>query len=184
LGWNQALKEAGFGDALNALASALEALRAPLAEQTERSEGLGSCAKRAGEVSALLARIRGEEAKNEVRWVEVFGQSLQLHVTPLVPAEVRKRWESSYGDKQGQLTLYEATGCDKCANRGYRGRLGIHELLVNSRAIKALIQTHARVEDIHKTALAEGMLTLKQDGIEKVLQGVTDMLQVRAVCIK
>ena len=103
--------------------------------------------------------------------------------TPLVPADVRKRWEASYGDKQGQLTLCQATGCDKCGKRGYRGRLGIHELLVNSRAIKALIQTHARVEDIHKTALAEGMLTLKQDGIEKVLQGKTDLAQIRAVAI-
>ena len=103
--------------------------------------------------------------------------------TPLVPAEVRKRWESSYGDKQGQLTLNEATGCDKCENRGYRGRLGIHELLVNSRAIKALVQTHARVEEIQKTALAEGMLTLKQDGIEKALQGKTDLAQVRAVAM-
>jgi type II secretory ATPase GspE/PulE/Tfp pilus assembly ATPase PilB-like protein len=101
--------------------------------------------------------------------------------TPLAPAEVRKRWESSFGDKQGQLTLYVATGCNNCGMRGYRGRLGIHELLVNSRAVKALIQTHARVEDIQKTALAEGMLTLKQDGIEKALQGKTDLAQVRAV---
>ncbi|HEV8646794.1 MAG TPA: ATPase, T2SS/T4P/T4SS family [Burkholderiales bacterium] len=103
--------------------------------------------------------------------------------TPLVLAEVRKRWESAYGDKQGQLTLYVAAGCDKCGKRGYRGRLGLHELLVNSRAIKALIQTHARVEDIQKTALAEGMLTLKEDGIEKVLQGKTDLAQVRAVAL-
>jgi len=103
--------------------------------------------------------------------------------TPFVAAEVRKRWESSYGDKQGQLTLYEATGCDTCGKRGYRGRIGIHELLVTSRAIKALIQTHARVEDIRKTALTEGMLTLKQDGIEKALQGKTDIAQVRAVAM-
>ncbi len=54
---------------------------------------------------------------------------------------------------------------------------------MNSRAIKALIQNHARVEDIEKTALADGMLTLKQDGIEKVLQGMTDLAQVRAVAI-
>jgi type II secretory ATPase GspE/PulE/Tfp pilus assembly ATPase PilB-like protein len=103
--------------------------------------------------------------------------------TPLMPAEVRKRWESSYGDKQGQLTLYEAAGCDNCGNRGYRGRLGIHELLVNSRAIKALIQAHARVEDIQRTALSEGMLTLKQDGIEKALQSKTDLAQIRAVAM-
>ena len=103
--------------------------------------------------------------------------------SPLVPAETRKRWESSYGDKQGQLTLYDAAGCDKCAMRGYRGRLGIHELLVNSRALRALIQTRARVEDIQKAAQVEGMLTLKQDGIEKALQGKTDLAQVRAVAI-
>ena len=81
------------------------------------------------------------------------------------------------------MTLCEATGCDNCGNRGYRGRLGIHELLVNSRAIKGLIQTHARVEDIQKTALSEGMLTLKQDGIEKALQGKTDLAQIRAVAM-
>jgi len=101
--------------------------------------------------------------------------------TPLVPAEVRKRWESSYADKQGQLTLCEAGGCEKCATRGYRGRVAVHELLVNSRAIKALIQTHARTDDIQATALSEGMLTLKQDGIEKALRGKIDLAQARAV---
>ena len=103
--------------------------------------------------------------------------------TPLVPADVRKRWESSYADKHGQLTLHEITGCDKCGKRGYIGRVGIHELLMNSRAIKALIQAHARVEDLQKAALAEGLLTLKQDGIEKALQGKTDLAQVRAVAV-
>ena len=91
LAWKQALREAGFADALQALGDAIEALRRPLAEQGERSEGLGACAKRAGEAGALLARIREEEAGNEVRWVEVFGQSLQLHVTPLIPAELFRR---------------------------------------------------------------------------------------------
>jgi ATP-dependent DNA helicase DinG len=91
LGWAQAMREAGVADALQSLSKALEALRAPLAEQSERSEGLGGCARRAGEAAALLARIREEEAKNEVRWVEVFGQSLQLHVTPLVPAELFRK---------------------------------------------------------------------------------------------
>jgi len=91
LGWNQALREAGFADALDALAAALEALRKPLAEQSERSEGLGACARRAGEAGALLVRLAEQGAKNEVRWVEVFGQSLQLHVTPLVPAELFRK---------------------------------------------------------------------------------------------
>jgi ATP-dependent DNA helicase DinG len=91
LGWAQALREAGFAEALQALGSALETLRAPLAEQAERSEGLGACAKRAAEAAALLARIGEKGTQNEVRWIEVFGQSLQLHITPMVPAELFRK---------------------------------------------------------------------------------------------
>ena len=91
LGWTQALRERGFAEALATLGKAIEALRAPLAEQAERSEGLGACARRAAAAAALLARIHAEAGKNEVRWVEIFGQSLQLHVTPLVPAELFRK---------------------------------------------------------------------------------------------
>jgi ATP-dependent DNA helicase DinG len=91
LAWVQAARQAGFVDALEALAQAIEGLRAPLAEQAERSEGLGACARRTGEAGALLARLRAEEEKNMVRWVEVFGQSLQLHATPLLPAEMFRK---------------------------------------------------------------------------------------------
>jgi ATP-dependent DNA helicase DinG len=91
LAWTQAMREAGFADSLQALAQALEAVRKPLAEQAERSEGLGACARRAAEGSALLARIREEGTANEVRWVEVFGHSVQLHITPLVPAELFRK---------------------------------------------------------------------------------------------
>jgi type II secretory ATPase GspE/PulE/Tfp pilus assembly ATPase PilB-like protein len=62
--------------------------------------------------------------------------------------------------------------------------VGLHELLLGSDQVKKLIQEHARVADILAVALNEGMRTLKQDGIEKVLQGITDIHQVRAVCIK
>ena len=91
LGWAQAMREPGFPEALQKLGKALEALRKPLGEQAERSEGLGACARRAAEAGALLARIGAEGTKNEVRWVEVFGQSLQLHITPLVPAELFRK---------------------------------------------------------------------------------------------
>jgi len=91
LGWTQALREPGFADALAALAAALPALHKPLAEQSERSEGIDACARRAAEATALLARIAEEGTKNEVRWVEVFGQSLQLHITPLIPAELFRK---------------------------------------------------------------------------------------------
>ena len=90
----------------------------------------------------------------------------------------------SYGNDKGQFTLYKAKGCEACGNTGYKGRVGLHELLIASDLIKKLIQEHARVAEILAVCLEEGMRTLKMDGVEKVLQGITDMPQVRAVCIK
>jgi type II secretory ATPase GspE/PulE/Tfp pilus assembly ATPase PilB-like protein len=97
---------------------------------------------------------------------------------------VYKDWIKNYGNERGQLTLYKLVGCDKCGGNGFKGRCGLHELLVASDALKKLIQEHARVAQIVTVALEEGMRTLKQDGIEKVLMGITHMKEVRAVCIK
>ncbi len=82
------------------------------------------------------------------------------------------------------LVLYKPEGCDMCNNTGYRGRMGLHELLVGSDRIKEMIQTRATMHQIREQAIAEGMTTLKQDGIEKILDGYTDLLEVRKVCIK
>ena len=93
-------------------------------------------------------------------------------------------WVKLFADKEGKFTLYTPVGCEKCTDTGYRGRVGLHELLIGSDPVKKSIQEHARVAELLGIALDEGMHTLKQDGMEKVLQGVTDMHQVRAVCIK
>ena len=97
---------------------------------------------------------------------------------------IYREWTKEFADDKGQFTLYSPVGCDACSGTGYRGRVGLHELLLGSDDVKKHIQEHSRVADIVATALAEGMRTLKQDGIEKVLQGITDIHQVRAVCIK
>ena len=91
LAWSQALARGNFAESLQALASALAALAAPLAEQAERSEGLQSCARRAAEARATLARLLAAGELNEVRWVEVSGHAAQLHVTPLSSAEMFRR---------------------------------------------------------------------------------------------
>jgi type II secretory ATPase GspE/PulE/Tfp pilus assembly ATPase PilB-like protein len=93
-------------------------------------------------------------------------------------------WVKLFADKEGKFTLYSPEGCDKCTGTGYRGRVGLHELLLGTDPVKKAIQEHARVAELLAIALDEGMHTLKQDGMEKVLQGITDMHQVRAVCIK
>ena len=97
---------------------------------------------------------------------------------------VYKEWIKNYGNDKGQFTIYRKNGCDACGGSGYKGRVGLHELLVGTDAMKKLIQEHARVAEMVAVALEEGMVTLKMDGIEKVLMGLTDIAQVRAVCIK
>ena len=98
--------------------------------------------------------------------------------------KVFERFQKDYGYGKPEFKLMKPKGCDACGGTGYKGRVGLHELLVGTDPMKKLIQEHARVAEMFATALAEGMLTLKMDGMEKVLQGVTDMAQVRAVCIK
>jgi len=82
------------------------------------------------------------------------------------------------------FTLYRGKGCQQCNNSGYRGRAGIHELLVASDSMKKLIQSKARVAEMVKVAKEEGMTTLVQDGIQKALEGITDIKMVKAVAIK
>jgi type II secretory ATPase GspE/PulE/Tfp pilus assembly ATPase PilB-like protein len=82
------------------------------------------------------------------------------------------------------FTLHRPKGCTKCTNSGYRGRMGIHELLVGTDEIKRLIQRRTPIEDLRVQAIKDGMTTLLQDGILKVIQGHTDFQQVRAVCIR
>ncbi len=92
-------------------------------------------------------------------------------------------WMERYG-KDGKLTMYRAVGCDKCGKTGYKGRIGLHELMIADDAAKKLIQERARVAELFASAVSSGMRTLKMDGMEKVLMGMTDLKMVRSVCIK
>jgi type II secretory ATPase GspE/PulE/Tfp pilus assembly ATPase PilB-like protein len=82
------------------------------------------------------------------------------------------------------LNLYRPKGCDSCENSGYKGRMGIHELLINTDANKRLILKRATIETIRESAISEGMRTLLQDGISKAIIGLTDLKQVFRACIK
>ena len=97
---------------------------------------------------------------------------------------VYKEWVRVYGNDKGQLTFYKPAGCDKCGGSGLKGRCGLHELLIANDKLKKLIQEHARVADILAQSLEDGMRTLKQDGMEKCLAGITHIKEVRSVCIK
>jgi len=97
---------------------------------------------------------------------------------------VYKDWVKLYGNDKGQLQFYKPVGCDKCGGGGFKGRCGLHELLIATDKLKKLIQEHARNAEMLAQCLEDGMRTLKQDGMEKCLTGVTHIKEVRAVCIK
>jgi len=83
-----------------------------------------------------------------------------------------------------EITLYRPKGCQHCNRTGFRGRLAIYELLVSDDGFKKLIQEKRPVGEVREYAMKQGMLTLKQDGIQKVLRGDTDLKQIRAACIR
>jgi type II secretory ATPase GspE/PulE/Tfp pilus assembly ATPase PilB-like protein len=94
-----------------------------------------------------------------------------------------KYWAQTGIEYNPDLTLIRAVGCDTCSNTGYRGRMGIHELMEGTPKIKLMIKKQANTEMIFAQAMKEGMSTLRQDGIMKVFKGLTDIAEVRRVCI-
>jgi type II secretory ATPase GspE/PulE/Tfp pilus assembly ATPase PilB-like protein len=104
-------------------------------------------------------------------------------------AELMQEYGVEYWDALGlryspEFRLYRPKGCPKCNDSGYKGRMGLHELLVATDEMKRKIQRRDPIEELRKQAMRDGMTTLLQDGIQKVIQGMLDFKQVRAVCIK
>jgi general secretion pathway protein E len=81
----------------------------------------------------------------------------------------------------GPITLWKAKGCPECANTGYSGRVGIVEMLTMTDAIRSLVMRHATAGDLRAQALADGMLTMYDDGLRKALRGVTTLEEVLRV---
>jgi type II secretory ATPase GspE/PulE/Tfp pilus assembly ATPase PilB-like protein len=94
--------------------------------------------------------------------------------------EVVARWRAEHGDAQGRVRQWRHVGCVHCEHHGYRGRLGLHELMRADEVVREGIRHHAGAAELQAAALAGGMRTLRQDGIEKMLQGLTDMPEVLA----
>ncbi|MBS0315531.1 MAG: Flp pilus assembly complex ATPase component TadA [Proteobacteria bacterium] len=121
-----------------------------------------------------FVREYADELRHTEAWrVDAAGEADRL----------KSQWIESYGEG-GKPRFYRAIGCDKCNQTGYKGRLGLHELLVADDRLKRLVQERARVAEIFSAAVESGMRTLKMDGMEKIMLGLTDLKQVRSVCIK
>ncbi|MGE4240222.1 GspE/PulE family protein [Ramlibacter sp.] len=125
------------------------------------------------EIKTFIAEY-AEDLRHTAAWkADYAGEAKKLY----------ESWVKAYGDG-GRLKFYRSVGCDKCNKSGYKGRIGLHELLIGTDDIKKLIQERARVAEIFVAAVGNGMRTLKMDGMEKIMMGFTDLKQVRSVCIK
>jgi type II secretory ATPase GspE/PulE/Tfp pilus assembly ATPase PilB-like protein len=87
-------------------------------------------------------------------------------------------------DYSPELTLYKPKGCSNCNNTGFKGRMGVHELLVGTDQVKAAVQRRSPIDELRKIALDQGMRTLLQDALEKMFKGVVDYKQARAIAVK
>ena len=127
----------------------------------------------AAEVKTFITEY-AQDLRHTLEWTGDYEGAVQ---------QLYERWIEQYGDN-GKLKMYRAVGCDKCNKTGYKGRIGLHELMIADDAAKKLIQERARVAELFSSAVSSGMRTLKMDGMEKVLMGLTDLKTVRSVCIK
>jgi type II secretory ATPase GspE/PulE/Tfp pilus assembly ATPase PilB-like protein len=125
------------------------------------------------EIKTFVAEY-AEDLRHTAAWkADYAGEAKKLY----------ESWVKTYGEN-GKLKFYRPVGCDKCGKSGYKGRVGLHELLIADDDVKKLIQERARVAELFVCAVGGGMRTLKMDGMEKIMMGLTDLKQVRSVCIK
>lgn len=108
---------------------------------------------------------------------KVIDPSLKLTELPEIQAELQKM--PKFAAKLGQdINFYKGQGCAKCSQTGYRGRIGIYEVMEVSEKIKALALKRVSASRLAKQAIKEGMITMKQDGIKKALLGETSIAEV------
>jgi type II secretory ATPase GspE/PulE/Tfp pilus assembly ATPase PilB-like protein len=115
---------------------------------------------------------------------ELAGQYLGSGVAgddnPTARAVLVAQWRGRHGNAAGQVRLFKSGACAACEGHGYHGRLGLHELMLADEQVSELVRHRAPASALQAAALAGGMVTLRQDGIDKALAGLTDMAEVLA----
>jgi len=121
-------------------------------------------------------RVLRKVCKSCVSEMEIPPDKLEELKTTLGP--IYDMIEDKFKKEGKKMTLPKIVGCDKCNNTGYLGRIAIYEVMPVSEKISKLIVSKATASDIQRLAMEEGMLSMKQDGYAKVLEGITSMEEV------
>jgi type IV pilus assembly protein PilB len=110
----------------------------------------------------------------------VIAQRLARRVCPTCRRAVRVPGEA-VGRPGGEVEVPEAVGCSRCRQTGYRGRLGLYEVMDVTDEIRSLIVARAAAQELRRVAVEQGMRTLRDDGLEKVLEGETTLVEIERV---
>lgn len=124
-----------------------------------------------------LVRRICNECKQEINITPKVLSFIKSQIDHISPEELKK-YELDLTDG---IHMYEGKGCDECGNTGYRGRIAIFEALEVDDELKEIIVEHSGEADIQRYAEKQGMITIKQDGILKVLRGFTTLSEVERV---
>jgi type II secretory ATPase GspE/PulE/Tfp pilus assembly ATPase PilB-like protein len=133
-------------------------------------------------VRRLCTKCRISEPAGDELIEELLGDYMHAFGSgepPITRDSVLTGWQQK-NSRDGRLMAHRSPGCKHCDDSGFKSRAGLHELMMISRELRHLVQTGARAEALQKVAMAEGMRTLRQDGIDKVLAGITTIDEVRA----
>ncbi len=117
----------------------------------------------------------------------VLAQRLARKLCPDCKQEIRPKRnvliDAGFSADNLPESVFRAVGCKKCGGTGYRGRVGVHEVLMMTEEISKLCVENATAENVKKLAIEQGMLTLRQDGLEKVRMGQTSIEEVVRVIV-
>lgn len=129
-------------------------------------------------VRALCTQCAQSTALDDAAWTALLEEYREGSDLGLVQAQDRLLAAAGVSTP-AEVQVRHAVGCDHCGGKGYKGRLGVYEILQNSRSIKQLIQDRARPTEIFDVAVREGMRSLRHDALEKVVRGRIDLKQAR-----
>lgn len=121
-------------------------------------------------IAQRLVRVLCKKCKTEAKITEEFREKIKNYVEKL-PIRVNK-------EKYKAFSLFEPKGCEECGGLGYRGRVSIFELFLISEKIEELIYKNPTELEIKDFAEKEGMVRMQEDGILKVLQGITSFAEI------
>jgi type IV pilus assembly protein PilB len=141
----------------------------------------------ASTINAVLAqrlvRVICKDCKTEVKMDEVTLESLGklFHLDKLLPVMTREGIVPAKVKSLTELKFYKGQGCDKCGHSGYKGRLGIHEVLEVTPQVADMIMERKSSQEIQDQAEKEGMILMWEDGFIKAVKGITSIDEILRV---